>query len=242
MSVSGGQSDALATRSASAVVTAAEIDTLNSAPIELAAGVPGSLLWVVAATLEFVAGLNGFDTFAPIIFYTDPSEAANAASNAFWAPPTFANVIPFSVWAESPGIISNPEVGQQWAPSIVDGAPLVLAVPNDDPQRAGPIVTSALDDGGLGYAVGDTGEIVVDFYNPTAQYVIDTVAPVTGAVLTYHLTSAGNGYSTLDNPLDTATSGAQPGIGTGFTVNVTAIPPTDGTLYVTAYYKVIPLH
>jgi hypothetical protein len=61
-----------------------------------------------------------------------------------------------------------------------------------------------------------------------------------GAVLTYQITFAGSGYA-VGNGQATATGGAQPGVGVGFTVNVTAVATGDGTLKVVTYYQIIPV-
>lgn len=80
----------------------------------------------------------------------------------------------------------------------------------------GAILTSALNAGGSGYAQGDTGTIV----GGTAAYVIDSVNA--GAVVTYHLTSAGSAYST-GTGVATATGGAQAGVGVNFTVDISTV-------------------
>lgn len=83
------------------------------------------------------------------------------------------------------------------------------------------IVASNVTSGhaGTGYASGDTG--TVTFAGATvATYIVDTVSG--GAVLTYHLTSVGAGYI-IAGAYATATGGSQPGVGTGFQIDVTAL-------------------
>lgn len=98
---------------------------------------------------------------------------------------------------------------------------------------AGPIATSALNAGGLAYAAGDTGT-VDGAGSADATYVIDTVGAL-GVVLTYHLDFAGTAYVT-QNAVTTTAGGGQPGVGTGFAINVTTVTPGDGTLKILAYY------
>lgn len=71
-------------------------------------------------------------------------------------------------------------------------------------------------DGGTGYAVGDTG-LIVNSSGVFAEYVVNTVAA--GVVTDFSVTSGGSGYLPGNGYL-TQRSGAQPGVGIGFTVNV----------------------
>lgn len=88
----------------------------------------------------------------------------------------------------------------------------------------GPIATSVLHTaaGGTGYIAGDTGKVSGGDVNAT--YVVDTVS--TGAVLTYHLSSGGSGYAVATN-VATTTSGSQPGIGTGFAIDISTVTPEN---------------
>ena len=79
----------------------------------------------------------------------------------------------------------------------------------------GVIPAISLAAGGTGYAVGDTGTISTGGANATYK-----VIAVAGGVASYIvLTGGGTGYSTGVG-VATATGGAQPGAGTGLTVNV----------------------
>lgn len=120
---------------------------------------------------------------------------------------------------------------------------LVISANGVAQSLTGPIVTSTLNAGGAAYVVGDTGTIDGDQgpANTPATYVINTVAAITGAVLTYTITNNEPGY-VVANAVTTTTGGAQPGIGTGFKINITSIPAADGTMYVTVYYLTQTLH
>ena len=108
---------------------------------------------------------------------------------------------------------------------------------SDSSYEIGPILTTSLGAGGLGYAANDTGTITTG--NGDATYKVLTVG-AGGAVLTYSITAAGTGY-VPGNGQATATGGAQPGVGVGFTVNVLTVTVGNGTLKVYTYYQIIPV-
>lgn len=87
----------------------------------------------------------------------------------------------------------------------------------------GVINTTVLAAAGTGYAANDTG--IVSAGNFDATYKVLTVSG--GNVLTYSITVAGTGYAVANN-VGTARSGLQPGTGTGFTINITAITGVTG--------------
>jgi len=86
----------------------------------------------------------------------------------------------------------------------------------------GGIATSTLDDGGSGYVIGDTGTVTTG--NGDATYVVNTLSG--SAVATYTITAPGTEYS-VGTGQGTAVGGAQPGVGAGFTIDVTAIAAAD---------------
>jgi hypothetical protein len=116
-----------------------------------------------------------------------------------------------------------------------DNQPFVLT--GDTAYSSGPIVTTTLNAGGSGYVANDTGTI--DGGVVAATYKVLTVG-AGGSVLTYQVTSPGTAYPVINNEA-TATGGAQPGVGVGFTVNITAVATGDGTLKVVTYYQIIPV-
>jgi hypothetical protein len=103
--------------------------------------------------------------------------------------------------------------------------------------EAGPIAAATLNAGGAGYAPNDTGTITTG--TGDATYKVLTVGGG-GAVLTFQVTSGGTAYAVANNRA-TATGGAQPGVGAGFIVNITAVQSGDGTLKVVTYYQIIPV-
>jgi len=95
---------------------------------------------------------------------------------------------------------------------------IVGLVTSPDWRQVGGIDTSVLDDGGSGYAVGDTG--TVDTGNFAATYVVDSVSG--GVVVTYTITDPGGGYE-VTTGATTEVGGSQPGSGSGFTIDITAV-------------------
>ena len=87
----------------------------------------------------------------------------------------------------------------------------------------GAATATSLGDGGLGYAVNDTGTVINSSGTP-ATYTVNSVGGA-GNVLTYTIGGgAGQGTGFLvGNGYSTQSGGAQPGTGTGFTVNVTTV-------------------
>lgn len=88
----------------------------------------------------------------------------------------------------------------------------------------GGVNTSTIAAAGSGYAVNDTGFFSTG--NGNAAYKITSVAG--GAVTGYTITTPGTGYA-VGNDVTTFTGGAQPGAGTGFAINLTAV---TGVAYV----------
>jgi hypothetical protein len=86
----------------------------------------------------------------------------------------------------------------------------------------GIILTATITAAGTGYAANDTG--TVNGGTTLATYKVLTVS--TGAVATFSITSGGAGYSTGAGQA-TTDGGAQPGVGTGFTINVGSVADGD---------------
>jgi hypothetical protein len=85
------------------------------------------------------------------------------------------------------------------------------------------ISASTLAGAGHGYVVNDTG--IVEAGNKDATYIINTVGGG-GQVLTYTITAGGSDYA-KQNAVPTTTAGAQPGVGAGFLINITATTGID---------------
>src|SRR5262249_45192632 len=102
----------------------------------------------------------------------------------------------------------------------VDG----IVIPHDQPNAykvQGAIVASTLGVGGTGYAANDTGTINTG--DGLATYQVLTVTA--GVVATYQLVNRGSNYI-VANGVATSPGGAQPGVGTGFTINILTVGQT----------------
>lgn len=241
MSTSGGTSGD-GDSSATAHLNAAAMATMFSAPtVLIAAPGVGKVAVITSCVLEFKVGVDGFAGFpTPKVFYGSPAgqDAGVLVGETFpaGAPPTSVVCPPLPLATTGVGNGSYPRAS-------CENQPLVVGVATANPDRAGPIVTATIAVAGTGYALNDTGTISADpnGYTGGATYRVTAVGAL-GIVTGFTVTAAGDGYTTTSNPLATATGGAQPGAGSGLTVNVTAIHAADGDLYVTATYRILTLH
>lgn len=95
----------------------------------------------------------------------------------------------------------------------------------DSSSTVGAVDLTVKNAGGLLYAANDTGTISGCSGNAPTYKVLTVTG---GAVTTFSLTYSGTGCSTATGAA-TATGGAQPGIGTGFTINTTVYTGQPGT-------------
>lgn len=210
---------------------AADILTLNSAPTELLPAPPaGQAAAVTVATFEFVPG---------VVTYLGNSISLNynAVALMYATPPTIIGLLTTAAHFGSRWTSEGPSTQILIPLANIDAQPIYVTSAVD-PTPTGPIVTTALNDGGTAYAPGDTG--TVDGGGVLADYIVDTVDGITGAVLTYNLTSFGDLYQAT-NAVTTTAGGSQPGIGTGLLLDIVDIAPADGDLYVTVQYVLVPV-
>jgi len=219
--------------SATVQIDGSAISTLNSVPVELvAAPNSGHCIVPVVWTAEYVAGTAAF-VFPSLVslYYGAPALGAPAGAGGIQTAFGWNGAAtPTSGWTNTIGLLGQAAPD----PMNVNGVAVNVAAATGDATIYGPIVTSALNDGGSGYATGDTGTIDGNAYGSAAAYVVDTVDGG-GAVLTYTITDPGDGYTTATG-VTTTTGGSQPGAGMGFVVDITAVADPDGDLYVTLYY------
>lgn len=216
-------------RSATTRLTSAQIVALKTTAITLVpAPGAGRIILVMGIALVYK-----FNTFAYVLNAGASSFQYNDAAHTVIAAPLTADIVlaTASSFAYTPGTLLTPT-------AILPGADNVAAVLAGAPDyNIGPIVTTTLGAGGAGYAANDTGTLTHGANDAT--YKVLTVDGL-GAVLTYQITAAGTDY-VVENGSPTATGGAKPGVGVGFTVNITAIRTGDGTLKVVTYYQIIPV-
>jgi hypothetical protein len=220
---------AQAVLSRTAFLTAADLLALGTTPFQLVPA-PGAGMIIGLQEIAFT-----------YIFGTKPFESDAGAVRVRYAGDATVGLIDVA------GII-NQLIGAQssflFKSAFMSAAATIL--PGDDNKavvidglglNAGPVGTATLGAGGAGYLANDTGTLTDG--NGDATYRVLTVGGG-GAVLTFLITAPGTGY-TVGNGQATAPGGAQPGVGAGFTVNITAVQKGDGTLKVTTYYSINPV-
>ncbi len=209
-------------------LTALQLASLDTVPITLVAA-PGASLFLVPhfVTAKQAAPVNASGAWADQILFTLPSPftatagstvpALNIASPSPAVPTAYASSIPTAGFAVVKASAEN-------QPLIALGAAAM---------RSGGVQTAVLNAGGSGYAVNDTGTIDGGA-GTAATYKVLTVDGG-GAVLTFSVLTPGTKYGLATGATTTA-AGAQAGIGTGLTLDLTAIylgGAVSGTLYYT---------
>lgn len=210
-------------------LTAAQIRALNSSPITVV-GAPGAgkLLLPLGVALVYSFGTRAykFPTGGADNIDLQYSPSADGIGITFTNTIT-GGVSTFTYSGAFPGPVTI-------LPGDDNSAIRIIANFN---YTNGPIATATLGAGSAGYAPNDTGTITTG--SGDATYKVLTVGGG-GAVLTFQITGAGTSYAT-GNGQATAVGGAQPGVGAGFTVNITAVNAGDGTLKVVTFYQIIPV-
>lgn len=135
-------------------------------------------------------------------------------------------IVPFEGATARDAIKADPDEIDSFRnnPASYTGAHTGIPVPHDQPDATkveGAILTASLNAGGGFYAANDTGTVATG--DGLATYQVLTVSA--GAVVTFLILNRGSGYN-VANGLATAPGGAQPGAGSGFTLNVLTIGST----------------
>lgn len=228
--------DALAAVGGPSIVTthldAAALAAMFTAPTTILAAPGVNKLWqptLIAA--QYVPGVTGYQT------------TGGDNIGMFWGAPGADNrivavgIFPDEGFAQIPSYVPEGINGIRHPMAGLADTPLVFGC-STAIVRFGPIAAAVVANGGAGYAVGDTG--TVDGTLSNATYLV--TAEAAGVVTAFTVTNPGTSYDTVNNPFTTTPGGAQPGGGAGLTVNITAIPPADGDLYLTTFYVPVDLH
>jgi hypothetical protein len=210
-------------------LTAADLLALNVTPFQLVAA-PGAGNIVAVIGVAFVYNFGAHPYQDTLFNGLDVKYAGSLVQLVSVIPQTTLIEHSQSAFAYSGSLMTT-------LVNILPGADNKAVQLSGGDFHGGPIVTSTLGAGGAGYAANDTGTITSG--NGDATYRVLTVDGG-GAVLTFSITAPGTGY-TVGNSQATAPGGAQPGVGAGFTVNITAVQNGDGTLKVVTFYQIIPL-
>lgn len=198
-----------------------DIGHLASAPIEMVpAQGPGTVIVVERAAVQNVPGAVSFGSDDTVHLGYDGGDELSGDLDIAGDDSLFvARVFQF----DDPSDTAD-----------VEDAAIVL-FSSGDLADFGPIATTALNDGGLGYEVGDTFIIAADGNEATGEVTSVSV----GVVVTYTITDPGNAYAVEDGVGTTATSG----IGEGLLIDILTVDanPGDGTAVVTVWYSVLRL-
>jgi hypothetical protein len=211
------------------VLTSAQIQALHSVGAVLVPAPGAGLITVVLG----VALMYNFGTHAYVTQGADEIQLVYTGDFGLVAPEVF-QLIPA---AESAYAYVSGLAGATSPLNLAADENATVLITSSADYNAGPIASATLGAGGLGYAANDTGTITNGANDAT--YKVLTVG-AGGAVLTFEITGAGTKCN-VANGQATATGGAQPGVGVGFTVNITAVKTGDGTLKVVTYYQIIPV-
>ncbi len=205
-------------------LNAAQIATLNSAPVQLLpASGAGKAIVPLAVVAQYKPGTQPFANNRPVEI-----GPAGSPTNVIQTAGVPWNGLVAAIRSGSSGI-GDP---------IANTALNIGNTDNVDPAYTGSILTHSLSIGGAGYAPGNTFTVDAAVAGGVlATGVVDTVDGG-GAIVTYHLTGLGTFYPRGNAPNLTATSG----IGAGGAINILTITPlSDGTARVTVWYAVVAL-
>ncbi len=206
-------------------LTADQIAHLNSSPVVAFTGVSGKVVQVVGGFGAMYRGSIPFSAYGAQLFY-----APDAVSQQ-WALLDDALLDFDGSFGDDmlAATIATPR--SQIALDIASGQDVQLKGNSDD--LTGCIATAVINDGGLGYAPGDT--VSVDVGTP-GVLTVNTVGAL-GVVTSLTVTTAGYGYTAGTGD---ATTAILPATGTGLTVNTT-ITPANGTARVWITAKILSL-
>lgn len=203
--------------------------TLFSAPVELIpAPGPNKIALILGATLRYNGGS------APVPSLDSPVGIGTPDGGLIW---TFTNNFILNDNCVAGGSAIDGVLFQDKAVNH----PLYVLNGSTNIGIWGAINESSINAGGSGYAVGDTGTVAYNSQlNSTSQdatYLINSIGEG-GAVTGYTLSNPGTAYRT-EPGCDTQTGGAQPGSGTGFTLDVVVNTPQTGSIIIDAIYVVV---
>lgn len=213
-----------------ATITGAQILTLNGSPVNVVLA-PGDDKWLLPAQVlyEYVSGNGSLNSNRNLTLQTDIDPTSWHAAIAA----VFSNNAPYPFYTR-PAAFTNTSFGGD----VIDNGGLRVIASGSN-TVATPIVTASVNVGGADYVVGDTGTIDSPEALTPAGYEVLTVDGG-GAVLTFTVTPNDGTYFAGDTRTTTP-GGGQPGIGTGFTVNIDTVEDYTGYLLVHVWYNILAI-
>lgn len=210
-------------------LSSAQLLTIDSTPVTLITN-PGANMAIIP-----INWVNAYTVGSQAYTPNNASLSICLGSNAH----VYGLITPQTYSASGVRLFTSPGI------SPLANQPMVITMSATGSMNAGPIVTATVNAGGTGYAVGDTGTIDSggSYSDGNATYQVTSVN--SGAVTGFTVTAAGSHYivtgsGTGGNPMTTTNGGAQPGSGSGFTINVTAVTAGNGTMVVSMAYYIQP--
>jgi hypothetical protein len=247
---------------ATVTLTSAQLKTLDYVPVTIIPA-PGAnkAIIVTGGSYQAIFGTRAYTIVGEHLGLTYGGIHLTAATNIVdvtdAAPSILLTGSVSSLWPLGPSLY--PLISSLSLPlTVISNQSVTLTNFEGHSYNNGPIVTATLHaaGGGVGYLLNDTGVIDPGLFcsNGDATYKVTGVSGT--AVTTFQVTAAGtlyqlNGGGAGDVTADcgngagagylTGTGGGQPGVGTGFIVNVGAVTAGDWTLAVTVFYQVVTL-
>jgi hypothetical protein len=229
-------------------LTSAQIKALDLTAVTLipAPGANRAIL-VVGGSLEAIFGTRAYAPIGSGFSITYGGIAPAVATDIVRAPDAGASALltaAASVWAPFGTAAADLYSLANFLPAalaLIRSQAVTLVAAAGAGYGNGPIATATIGAPGLGYALNDTGVIDPAFAVSTgdATYLITSVGAL-GVVTGFTVSAPGTAYP-VANGIATGTGGGQPGVGTGFTANVTSVAAGDGTLVATLYYAIVNL-
>lgn len=214
--------------STTTILTAAQISTMHTTPVQLVAA-PGAnkVIAVLGMQLVFKPGTSTFQSVGSI-------DAMHAYYSSL-VQPVLDDVALSGIVTGATWYFANPQlpVGNLFLTLPgVDNNSVVLT--SDEDYNRGSITGLAVNNGGAGYAVNDVGTISGGG-NGDGNYKVTSVAAGVVTGITANSLPNGTGYSVANGVTTTRVTG----VGVGLTINITSIQIGNGTLKAILYYQII---
>jgi len=237
-----GPSSGGAVQTVTVYLSPAQLAEIDTVPVTLLPSPgPGKAIVPLAFAGKMSAGPNSFpyasqnqgsiavDWESDILVGSFPQASYGFGENQFGSAPPILQVAGALLFQAAVQVNPDSQVENE----------AVIAKANYPVADAGQLLESSLYAGGSGYAPGDTGTVFIGYIG-SITYEVLTVDE-NGGVLTYSITSPGNGAFATTSPVGTLGGGPQPGSGSEFTISVLSFQTGDGTMEISMSYIVVDL-